>query len=108
MTDAEEVLLYRNVISAFGIDAQVLMVMEETGELLSALAKAKRGRSTRAEIITELADVSIMMDQMAVYFGIDEFRTEKERKLLRLRSRLEKHLVAERQKGNELRAPDPR
>ena len=96
MTDTEKVLLYSKVLSAFGIDAQVFMVMEETGELLSALAKAKRGRVTSAEIITELADVSIMMEQMAVYFGLDEFREEKERKLQRLKERLEKHLDAER------------
>lgn len=96
MTDTEKVLLYSKVLSAFGIDAQVFMVMEETGELLSALAKANRGRVTSAEIITELADVSIMMEQMAVYFGLDEFRAEKERKLQRLKERLEKHLDAER------------
>ena len=89
MTDTEKVLLYSKVLSAFGVEAQVFMVMEETGELLSALAKANRGRVTSAEIITELADVSIMMEQMAVYFGLDEFRAEKERKLQRLKERLE-------------------
>ena len=88
MTDTEKVLLYTDALDSWGIEAQVAMVMEETGEMLSALAKARRGRVTKDEIITELVDVSIMMEQMAVYFGLDEFREEKERKLSRLKERL--------------------
>lgn len=82
--------LYRKAIESWGIEAQVFMVMEETGEMLNALAKANRGRSTKEEIITELADVSIMMEQMAVYFGWSEFEEEKKRKLERLEKRLVK------------------
>lgn len=88
MTDTEKVLLYTDALDSWGIEAQVAMVMEETGEMLSALAKARRGRVTKDEIITELVDVSIMMEQMAVYFGLDEFRDEKGRKLSRLKERL--------------------
>lgn len=95
MTDTEKVLLYTDALDTWGIEAQVAMVMEETGEMLSALAKARRGRVTKEEIITELVDVSIMMEQMAVYFDLDEFREEKEHKLSRLKERLkewkEKH-----------------
>ena len=96
MTDTEKVLLYTDALDTWGIEAQVAMVMEETGEMLSALAKARRGRVTKDEIITELVDVSIMMEQMSVYFGLDEFRDEKARKLSRLKERLkewkEKHI----------------
>ena len=88
MTDTERVVLYSKVLDAWGIEAQVSMVMEETGEMLAALGKARRGRVTKEEVITELADVSIMMEQMAVFFGLDEFREEKERKLKRLQNRL--------------------
>ena len=66
MTDTEKVLLYTDALDTWGIEAQVAMVMEETGEMLSALAKARRGRVTKDEIITELVDVSIMMEQMAI------------------------------------------
>lgn len=88
MTDTEKVLLYTKVLNAWGVDAQVRMVMEESGEMLAALGKASRGRVTKMDVITELADVSIMMEQMAVFFGLDEFRAEKERKLQRLQKRL--------------------
>lgn len=80
--------LYRKAIETWGIEAQVFMVMEETGEMLNALAKANRGRSTKEDIITELADVSIMMEQMAYYFGYPEFEEEKKKKLERLERRL--------------------
>lgn len=88
MTDTDKVLLYTKVLDTWGIDSQVRMVMEESGEMLAALGKAARGRVTQMEVITELADVSIMMEQMAVFFGLNEFRAEKERKLQRLQQRL--------------------
>jgi NTP pyrophosphatase (non-canonical NTP hydrolase) len=86
----EEALLslYNRAINSYGIDSQKWMVVEECGELLNALAKLKRGRSTKEEIITELADVHIMVEQMAYFFGWYEFITEKRRKLQRLLKRL--------------------
>lgn len=89
MKEEEKIQLYTDVLSAWGIGNQVFMVMEETGEMLNALAKVNRGRVTKEEVITELADVSIMMEQMAFYFGYEDFKAEKERKLNRLRERLE-------------------
>lgn len=84
----EKITLYKSVIKKWGIDAQLFMVMEECGELLSVLSKAKRNRSSRAEIITELADVSIMIEQLTVFYGEKEFAIEKERKLQRLKKQL--------------------
>lgn len=82
--------LYNSVINAYGIDAQKWMLIEECGELLNAIAKLKRGRSTKEDIITELADVDIMIEQMAFFFGWSEFLWEKDRKLNRLEERLNK------------------
>lgn len=80
--------VFQEAISRWGIVNQVFMVMEECGELLNVLAKAKRERSTPEEIITELADVSIMCDQMAYHFGKEAFLNEKKRKLERLKKRV--------------------
>ena len=99
MTDTEKVLLYTKVLNAWGVDTQIRMVMEESGEMLAALGKAARGRVTQMDVITELADVSIMMEQMAVFFGLDEFRVEKERKLQRLQQRLKEW--EEKQNGTQ-------
>lgn len=90
MTDSEKNQLFDLVLSKWGIINQVFMVMEECGELLNVLAKAKRGRASKEEIITELADVSIMVEQMAFYYGEKDFLVEKERKLQRLKVRANK------------------
>ena len=83
--------IYRKALSKYGIENQVFMVMEEVGELLSALGKANRGRlSSSMEVITEIADVSIMMEQMAENFGYENYLKEKDYKINRLKERLDK------------------
>ena len=91
MEEKEKVQIYRQAIDNWGEVSQAFMVMEEVGEMLDKMGKAHRGRlKDRMEIITELADVTIMMEQWASYFGWDEFCAEKERKLERLKERLNK------------------
>ena len=88
MTREESRELYRKALQKYGIMPQVLMVTEECGELLSALSKYNRRRVEKADVITELADVSIMVEQLAEFLVYEEFEKEKERKLERLKHRL--------------------
>lgn len=81
--------LYRTALQKYGVMPQVLMVVEECGELLSALSKYNRSRIEAFDVITELADVCIMVEQMAELLGYDEFEKEKDRKLNRLKNRLD-------------------
>lgn len=91
MNEQERLELYKTALDKWGVVSQAFMVMEETGEMLDKFGKAHRGRlKDKMEIITELADVSIMMEQWAAYFGWDEFVAEKERKIVRLKERLNK------------------
>ena len=83
--------LYNRALNKYGIINQEWMLVEECGELLNAFAKLRRGRASKEDIITELADVHIMVEQMACFFGLEEFQAEKERKLARLEERLNKH-----------------
>ena len=83
--------LYTRAIDTWGQMPQINMVFEECGELITALAQYLRGRATEQGVITEIADVSIMMEQMAVLFGKEQVEEEKEYKLQRLKERLEKH-----------------
>ena len=78
-------------IMEFGVDEQIGMLHEEVGELLSAINKYKRGRVTEREVVTEIADVQIIVEQMAYIFGESAVEAERERKLLRLRDRIAKH-----------------
>ena len=88
MSNEEKRRIYNTALNQWGLVNQTFMVMEECGELLNVLAKAKRNRVTQEEIITELADVSIMVEQMAFFYGEKNFIAEKERKLERLKKRL--------------------
>ena len=88
MKREQKIALYQQAIKHYGLDTQVIMVFEETGELQNALAKFLRGRGNKQAVITELADVSIMVEQMARLFGQEDFAAEKERKLNRLARRI--------------------
>ena len=56
---------YREAVKQWGADFQIGMVAEEVGELLSALSKFKRGRIRPMDLASEIADVRIMLDQVA-------------------------------------------
>ena len=89
MTENEK-SLYDKAIKKWGVDSQVHMAYEEMGELLSVLNKLLRKRVTVDDVITEIADVQIMTEQLALIFGQDKVSVEKERKLKRLEERLNK------------------
>ena len=85
MEKEERLRLYEEAIGRWGIEAQREMAYEELGELITAIARDKRGRVSREELLTELSDVTIMCEQLAFMLGFEDFEKEKERKLIRLR-----------------------
>lgn len=89
--EQKELEIYDKAIITFHFNAQRLMLFEEIGELMNAIAKLPRGRATIDNVIEELADVAIMVNQMAVFFGWEKFLAQKEMKLIRLKERLEKY-----------------
>ena len=90
MEKEERFELYGKAIRKWGVEAQREMAYEELGELITAIARDRRGRASREEIITELADVTIMCEQLAFMLGFEDFEKEKDRKLIRLIEKLEK------------------
>lgn len=92
----ENVELYRAAIKAWGAEAQTKMVFEEIAEFQEAICKCGRGRDTAEHVAEEIADVQIMLEQMAVLYGVENAVADyREIKLTRLASRVEK---AEREK----------
>lgn len=85
MEKEERKKLYKKAIDTWGIEAQRNMAFEELGELNTALARDRRGRVTKEEIITELADVTIMCEQLAFFLGYEDYEKEMDNKLERLR-----------------------
>ena len=90
MEQSERRELYETALTKWGVENQLWMVTEECGELLNAIGKMRRERVTREDVITELADVTIMCEQIAQYMGYDDYTKEMERKLERLKERLAK------------------
>lgn len=76
---------------------QLLMACEEMGELIQAISKMERlmdskeeRKKYKAHIIEEIADVSIMLDELMLYYNIKHSDVEKakENKLERLKKRM--------------------
>ena len=69
----------------FGVQNQKNKAIEELGELITALAKEHFGGGTDA-IIDEIADVSIMVAQLALIFGYERVNSRIDFKIDRLES----------------------
>lgn len=91
MEKEKRIELYKEAIEKWGENAQVRMLYEECGELITAVAQFGRGRTSHHDVMTELADVSIMVEQIATLMNYDDFEAEKDRKLTRLKEKLDKH-----------------
>lgn len=85
MEKQDRINLYKKAIKTWGEEAQIDMLNEECGELITAVAQFKRGRTSHHDVMTELADVFIMVEQIATMMSYDDFEKETDRKLARLR-----------------------
>lgn len=90
MEKVERRKIYEQTLQKWGVENQLWMVCEECGELLNAIGKMRRGRVSRDEVITELADVTIMCEKIAQLVGYDDYEKELDRKLNRVVERLKK------------------
>lgn len=87
MTPWEESLL-RRAVNTWGEDKQVMLFGEECCEAAVEVLKVENGRSDGlADLIAEIADVSIMVDQMRLILGTD-LEEVRAAKLKRLEQRL--------------------
>nr|DAW08262.1 MAG TPA: nucleoside triphosphate pyrophosphohydrolase [Caudoviricetes sp.] len=92
MTDMER-KTFCAALSRYGAQAQITMAFEEMAELQDVLCKFLRGRvdgDTLANIAEEIADVGIMLDQMAIEFEVEDAVAEQRAfKVRRLWDRLD-------------------
>ena len=92
MTNAER-KTFQAALSCYGAQAQITMGFEEMAELQNVLCKFLRGRidgDTLVSIAEEIADVGIMIDQMAIEFKVEDAVAEQRAfKVRRLRERIE-------------------
>jgi NTP pyrophosphatase (non-canonical NTP hydrolase) len=100
----------RAATEAWGVDAQIDKAIEEMGELLTALMKAKLNRGENTHMIEniqdEIADVSIMMDQLTMIFGASTVKDNIRYKIDRLAQILIDHNNGEESTNFRHRTPD--
>ena len=83
--------VYEKAIAHYGTESQVMVAVEEMAELTKELAKAFRPDGTTPEkIIDEIADVTVMMEQLRLIFHINKpVQDHIDYKVSRLAKRLE-------------------
>ena len=74
-------------VCEWGKTAQVDMMIEECGELVSALSQERRGR--KVDVASEIADVMIMAEQMRIMYGAYEVDVAINAKMYRLKQKLD-------------------
>lgn len=77
-------------VNYYGPEHQKRKAIEEMGELITALSREQDGRATPEQVITEIADVHLMVRQLMVIYGIDACMKEYDRKQRRLLRRMDK------------------
>jgi hypothetical protein len=76
--------LYQATLEKWGEEAQYDQAIEECAELIASLKHFKRGKVTEAEIIDELADVTLMIGQLTWMFGAEKIDRAIKEKLKKL------------------------
>jgi NTP pyrophosphatase (non-canonical NTP hydrolase) len=85
----DDTLVLQNALDTWGYDAQLGMANEELAELITAINQWKRGRITKEQLASEVADSFIMVTQMAIMVGEELVQDHVLFKVNRLKQRLE-------------------
>ena len=79
---------YIKLIGKFGCDHQIIVGIEELAELQKELTKQLRGNGNINHIISEIADVEIMIEQLKIIFNCKkEVENTKNYKIYRTQKR---------------------
>ena len=89
MNDRQRALCER-ALKAWGVQAQLDMMIEEMAELTKAIIKYRRGIGDKLDLLREGVDVQIMVMQLETIFPPSDWEFELIQKLARVQDRLEK------------------
>lgn len=85
----ERVRIYADALEAFDVPTQLVVALEELSEAQKEICKALRGKVDLDHLAEEVADATIMLEQVRFIFGINSDVCEAmDRKVLRLRRRI--------------------
>ena len=81
--------VYQAALNKWGVDLQTMMAVEEMSELTKEICKIKRGKMDLDALADEIADVTIMLEQLRAIYGLnDAVCDHMDAKILRLQSRV--------------------
>ena len=89
MKEVDKCTVIKRIIVRNGSVAQTNQAIEEMAELIVAINHYRRGRCMSDEVIEEIADVLIMMHQLALIFSEKAVMQKVEEKMQRLVEQLE-------------------
>lgn len=78
-----------DALETWGVNEQFGMANEEFGECITAINQFKRGRISKEKLASEIADVFIMANQLAIIAGECDVQEQIEYKMRRLQGRLD-------------------
>lgn len=88
---AERVRVYTNALIRYGDDRQMIKCLEELAECQQAICKVLWGGENFDHLAEEIADATIMLEQMRLIFNInDKVCQYMDAKVMRLESNLRK------------------
>ena len=88
-------------VNHYGLEHQKQKAIEEMGELITALSREHDGRATPEQVITEIADVHLMVRQLMVIYGLNACMKEYDRKQRRLLRRMDKETRGDYRKDKD-------
>lgn len=72
ITHEERAKVYADAIAAFGTEVQLVVALEELSEVQKEICKALRGNYNPEHLAEEVADASIMLEQVRQIFNCNE------------------------------------
>lgn len=86
----ERAKVYTDALETFGATAQLVVALEEMSEVQKEICKTLRGNGSILHLAEEVADATIMLEQVRQIFGInEEVCKAMDGKVARLQQRIE-------------------
>lgn len=96
ITYEERTEVYTHALFAYGQQAQMVVALEELSECQKEICKVLRGTGNMDHLAEEIADATIMLEQLRYFFGLNETVCQKmDQKIMRLDERLTHQTVTD-------------
>ena len=101
----ERAKVYADALNTFGANLQLVVALEELSEAQKEICKVMRGGGSLLHLAEEVADATIMLEQVRQLFDInEEVCKAMDAKVLRLQQRVEDAKAKETRKRENIRA----